>query len=102
MTVTVNKFLIVEQAIRDQPRSSDRSVLFVAGLSRLSMHRIILNVLQLSPYNIQTPQPLSVYTGDRRERFVNGLFQTIDASEIGVGSIWLSNEANFYLNDFVN
>lgn len=90
---------------RQHEISLDHPICYVSvmsGLSRLSMHIIILNVLPLSPYKIQTPQPLSVYTGDRREWFVNDLFQKIDASEIDVGSIWLSDEASFYLNDFVN
>lgn len=37
-----------------------------------------------------------------KEEIEESDLQKIDASKINVGSIWFSNEANFYLNAFVN
>lgn len=60
------------------------------------------NAPHFFPCKIQTLQPISVYTGDRREQFANDLPQKIDASKADVGSNWFSDKAYFYLNSIID
>lgn len=103
LSITVHKFQNIKQVIRDQSLSSVQSVLVMSWLIKIvKAYRIMRYVLHFFPYKIQALQPVSVYTGDRREWFANNLPQKVDASEINVGSNWFSDTANIYLDCFKN
>ena len=53
-------------------------------------------------YEIQTQQPFRAASNNAREVFANDMMQMIDGCDIYVDSIWFTDEAYFYLEDFVN
>ena len=54
------------------------------------------------PYKIQIHQRLSRNAINARYNFENTILQLVDDGELDVGNVWLSVEAYFHLDGFVN
>ena len=99
---TLQNVQAVEGIVKYSPWKSNRQVPIEGGLSKTITDRILIENLRLFPYKIQYWPTITKTTLQQREDFANAMLQVIDESKIDVSCTWITNEARFHLEGFVN
>ena len=84
------------------PKKSLRRRSKKLGLSRLSVHRILKNDLQLYPHRLQTKQTLTQNNMAKRVEMCQWFKSKIEENPDFFQNVWFSNEAHFSLSGHAN
>ncbi|GBM86135.1 hypothetical protein AVEN_75409-1 [Araneus ventricosus] len=100
--VTPENVAKVSGIVQQNPRNTVRRIASETGLKRSSTQKILRNNLRMFPYKIQSHQAIPIKAVRQRFDFANEILTMIDNEGFDVGCIWLTDEAHFHLNGFVN
>ena len=68
----------------------------------MTLFKILVNNLQLLPYEIQVQQALTHHHIEIRPKFAQKMKYKIEIKLIVIRNIWVIGEAHIPLNDYVN
>jgi hypothetical protein len=100
--MTEENVYMVDEYFTDNPRASIRQASSSLRLSYYAVHKILKNKLKFKAYKITFSKPLSDRGKLQRVEFANKLLALCDSEEIDFKRIIFSDEAHFWLNEFVN
>lgn len=91
----------VQTAMTRSPHRSVRKVAAAVGVSRRSVQRI-LHELKFHPYKLQLVQELKPNDHLVRRQFCETVMNKINENADFIENLWMSDEAHFHLNGYVN
>ncbi|GBM25479.1 hypothetical protein AVEN_261589-1 [Araneus ventricosus] len=100
--VTPENVAKVSGIVQQNQRYTVRRIASETGLKRSSTQKILRNRLQMFPYKIQSHQAIPIKAVRQRFDFENEILTMIANEGFDIGCIWLTDEAHFHLNGFVN
>lgn len=93
---------IIRQKIAQSPDKSTRRLSQETGISRQSCMRILHQDLQMRPYKVSVVHELKSADAPQRFEFCNWLFNEIVMNGLDLDFFFMSDEAWFHLNGYVN
>lgn len=92
----------VRAAVIRSPHRSVRRHAVSLQLHSSSVRRILVEDLQYHPYKLQIVQELKPNDHLMRRQFCERILEKINEDDEFVNNLWMSDEAHFHLNGFVN
>ncbi len=100
--ITLENIEKVRKIMEKSPNKSTRKGAPLASISNSSFWRILRTEPNLFPYKIQIKQRLSPGNAAKRFEFADILLPMISNEELDPKQVWFSDEAQFYLDGYVN
>ena len=100
-SVSVDTCDLVRERMTEEG-SSINSVHLATGVPRSTVHKIVKTKLKMIPYKVQVGQALTLPQKDARVKFCRQILDKDLESNTFLSNILFSDEANFYLNGWVN
>ena len=100
--LTPDKLEERRQLFEKKPTLSTRSASQGLMIGYSTVQRTLRNYIDFFPYKVQSMQSLTGQNIASRLVFARMVKSKIDRREINIIRVWSSNEAHFYLNEYVN
>ncbi len=100
--VTGAKVAEVKELFERNPRLSLRKAAQQAEVSITSVHKILRRFLKLKPYRITEIHELKDPDRQKRVEFCQWALTVLDQDETFFDHLWMTDEAHFHLNGYVN
>lgn len=101
-SVSGDQITEISDAVTACCTSSTREISALIGISKTTVHKVLRQHLNLYPYKVQIAQNLSAEQIQKRKLFCTEILERCKADDGFLKSVVWSDEANFFLNGWVN